>query len=607
MSDPDGVDIGGRVAQSPQLARAVIDLDRARDLALEAGRTDLAERLDGNRARLVGRNVPVAVVGEFKQGKSSLVNALLRTDVCPVDADIVTAVPTIVRYGRRPAVVAHIAGPDGTVATRAKVPFERLREYVTRDDPDEKLRAVEVQLNRRLLASGLSFVDTPGVGGLDSAHGNLTLGTLPLADAALFVTDARQELTAPEVDFLKRTIDRCPVVIIVVTKIDLQAEWRRIVDLNRGHLSRAGLELPIVPVSSFLRLLAARRNSTDLNSESGFPRLLDVLHKQVLTGSDSAAARSAAQETGFVLAQLREQVAAEQAVVVSPEAVPELTERYAEKARRSQSLAAGGGGWQTMLVDGIQDLSTDVEHDLRERLRAMVRRGTAMIDAGDPRETWHDFQGWAAREATAAAVDNLFALVTRTEQLARDVAERFDLEYDGLDLDLPAPAVTLADVAAPVTRFDKRSTTQFLSAFTAARVAILVPVMFGAFGSLLGLTVAAPIGLVVGLTVGRKLLRVERERQVESRRQVARQELQRYVDEVAFLVGKDSRDAVRRTQRFLRDEFATRAGLAERSSAAALAAVRNGSAVPEHQRARRAAELDARGREIDTLVGRISA
>lgn len=607
MSDPDGVDIGGRVAQSPQLARAVVDLDRARDLALEAGRTDLAERLDGNRARLVGRNVPVAVVGEFKQGKSSLVNALLRTDVCPVDADIVTAVPTIVRYGRRPAVVAHIAGPDGTVATRAKVPFERLREYVTRDDPDEKLRAVEVQLNRRLLASGLSFIDTPGVGGLDSAHGNLTLGTLPLADAALFVTDARQELTAPEVDFLKRTIDRCPTAIVVVTKIDLQAEWRRIVDLNRGHLSRAGLELPIVPVSSFLRLLAARRNSTDLNSESGFPRLLDVLHKQVLMGSDSAAARSAAQETGFVLAQLREQVAAEQAVVVSPEAGPELAERYAEKARRSQSLAAGGGGWQTMLVDGIQDLSTEVEHDLRERLRAMVRRGTAMIEAGDPRETWHDFQGWAAREATAAAVDNLFALVTRTEQLARDVAERFDLEYDGLDLDLPAPAVTLADVAAPVTRFDKRSTTQFLSAFTAARVAILVPVMFGAFGSLLGLTVAAPIGLVVGLTVGRKLLRVERERQVESRRQVARQELQRYVDEIAFLVGKDSRDAVRRTQRFLRDEFATRAGLAERSSAAALAAVRNGSAVPEHQRARRAAELDARGREIDTLAGRISA
>jgi hypothetical protein len=597
----------GRAGRSPHLARAVLDIDRVRSLALETGRTDLVERLDALRARLIGRDVSVAVVGEFKQGKSSLVNALLRTDVCPVDADIATAVPTIIRYGPRPAVVAHLAGPDGpggAVTKKTTVPFERLRQFVTRPEPDERLRAVEVQLNRRLLRSGLSFIDTPGVGGLDSAHGNYTLGTLPMAGAALFVTDARQELTAPEVEFLTRTVERCPQVIIVVTKIDLQAEWRRILDLNHGHLTRAGLDLPMVPVSSFLRLLAAARNSAELNTESGFPRLLDMLHRDVLTGSDNAAARSASQEVAFVLAQLREQTSAEQAVVVDPTSGGELAERYTEKARRTQHLA-GSGGWQTMLVDGIQDLSTDVEHDLRERLRAMVRRGTALIEAGDPRESWHEFQGWVAKEATAAAVDNLFALVTRTEQLARDVAEKFDLEYDGLEIDLPAPTVTLARLTGPEGRFDKRSTQQFLSAFTAARVAVGGLVMFGAFGSLLGLTVAAPIGLAVGLTVGRKLLRHERDRQVEYRRQLARQELQRYVDEVAFVVGKDSRDAVRRTQRYLRDEFAARASLAERSSAAALAAVRQGVELPDHERGRRAAILDARGRELDQIADRI--
>jgi hypothetical protein len=600
----DDVDLG-RAGRSAQLARAVVDIDRVRGLALESGRTDLVTRLDQTRSRLTGRDVPVAVVGEFKQGKSTLVNALLRTDVCPVDADIATAVPTIIRYGPRPAVVAHLAGPDGAVAKRAKVPFERLRDFVTRDDPDEQLRAVEVQLNRRLLSSGLTLIDTPGVGGLESAHGNLTLGTLPMAAAALFVTDARQELTAPEVEFLTRTVERCQHVVIVVTKIDLQAEWRRIVDLNLGHLSRAGLELPVVPVSSFLRLLAASRDSSELNAESGFPRLLNILHRRILTGYDAAAARAASQEAAFALAQLREQVSAEQAAVSNPEAGPELAERYSEKARRSQNLAAGSAGWQTMLVDGIQDLSTDVEHDLRERLRALVRRGTVLIEAGDPRESWHEFQGWIAREATAAAVDNLFALVRRTEQLAHEVAERFDLEFDGLDLDLPAPTVSLSGLAGPESRFDKRSTQQFLSAFTAARVAVGGLVMFGAFGSLLGLTVAAPIGLAVGLTVGRKLLRHERERQVEYRRQLARQELQRYVDEVAFIVGKDSRDAVRRTQRFLRDEFANRAALVERSSAAALAAVRQSADLPDHERDRRAAILDARGHELDQLAGRL--
>src|SRR6185503_1215894 len=143
-SGRDDVELG-RAGRSAQLARAVVDIDRVRGMAVESGRTDLVARLDQTRTRLTGRDVQVAVVGEFKQGKSTLVNALLRTDVCPVDADIATAIPTIIKYGSRPSVAAHLAGPDGTVAKRAKVPFERLREFVTRDDPDEQLRAVEVQ------------------------------------------------------------------------------------------------------------------------------------------------------------------------------------------------------------------------------------------------------------------------------------------------------------------------------------------------------------------------------------------------------------------------------------------------------------------------------
>jgi hypothetical protein len=255
-----------------------------------------------------------------------------------------------------------------------------------------------------------------------------------------------------------------------------------------------------------------------------------------------------------------------------------------------------------VLTDGIQDLTADVDHDLRERLRAVLRRGEALLDAGDPKDNWREFESWASREATAAAVDNLFALVSRTEQLARDVAERFDLEYNSLDLDLPAPAATLARIGGLDVRFDKSSMRQFLGAFTAARLTFGGLFIFGAFGSLIGLTLAAPIGVVVGMTVGRKLIRDERERQVEYRRQQAKQELRRYIDEVAFAVGKDSRDAVRRTQRFLRDEFAARAALVERSSVQALAAVQQTAQRPDDERARRARELETQWRDLDRLA-----
>jgi hypothetical protein len=607
---PPGTGDPGRAAFRAPIARSLTELARTRRMAVEADRPDLVERLDQVQARLAADDIAIAVVGEFKQGKSTLVNALLRTDVCPVDADIVTAVPTIVRYGAPPSVLAHTEDSDGPATL--PLSFAQLRQFVTEGRTEEgdggaPVSAVEVHLDRLLLRRGLSFIDTPGVGGLESAHGNLTLGVLQSARAALFVTDAAQELTAPELDFLTRTVERCPTVVCVVTKIDLQVEWRRIVELNRGHLTRAGLNLPMVPVSSFLRLRAAARDDTALNAESGFPRLLEVIRRGVVAGSDAADARTVKQEIALVLGQLRDQVGAERVAAQHPAAGEALAENLAEKARRSRGLATGAGSWQTVLADGIQDLTTDVDHDLRERLRAMMRRGEALIDDGDPKDDWPDFEAWAAREGTRAAVDNLFTLVSRAEQLARDVAERFDLEYASLDLDLPAPAVSMARIGRLGVQFDRSAMRQFLGGFTAVRLTAAGLITVGAVASLPWLALLAPIGLAAGMTVGRKLIRSERARQVEYRRQQAKQELRRYVDEIGFVVGKESRDAVRRAQRFLRDEFAGRAALTERSSVAALEAVRRTAQIPQEQRAVRARELDARLRDMDDLAERIAA
>ncbi|MFC6016074.1 dynamin family protein [Plantactinospora solaniradicis] len=605
---PRGDAVRSGASRSAAVARVIEDLDRARELASGADRPDLVGRLDQARARLLTEDVPVAVVGEFKQGKSTLINALLRTDVCPVDSDIVTAVPTIVRYGVPPSVVAVPEPTDGTSdPQRIEVPFDRLRDYVTEAGQDAvRLRSVEVRLDRLLLRRGLSFIDTPGVGGLESAQGNLTLGALPLARAALFVTDAGAELTAPELSFLTRTVERCPRVVCVVTKTDLHAQWRRIVALNQEHLARAGLTLPVLPVSSFLRLRAAARNNAALNTESGFLPLLDLLRRDILAGTEAATVRATRADIAFVVAQLRHQVGAERAAIQHPEDGTALADRLTEQARRGRHLAGSSASWQTALGDGIQDLGTDVDHDLRERLRGMLRRGEELLDTEDPKDNWRDFEAWASREAAAAAVDNLFTLVSRTEQLARDVAERFDLEYDGLDLDLPAPAAALAKVEVVDVRFERSSIRQFLGAFTAARLAYGGMFMAGAFGSLLGLTVAAPIGVAVGMTLGRKLVRDERERQLAYRRQQAKQELRRYVDEVGFVLGKDCRDAIRRTQRFLRDEFTARAALAERSSAQALSAVRQNAALPDDERARRAERLEEQWRDLDRAAERIA-
>ena len=74
-------------------------------------RDDLGGRLAGARERLVDPLFHVLVVGEFKQGKSSLINALLGVEVCPVDDDIATAVPTKLHYAKKREASASVRWP----------------------------------------------------------------------------------------------------------------------------------------------------------------------------------------------------------------------------------------------------------------------------------------------------------------------------------------------------------------------------------------------------------------------------------------------------------------------------------------------------------------
>src|SRR5262249_35521956 len=160
--------------------------------------------------------------------------------------------------------------------------------------------------------------------------------------------------------YLTIAVERCPHAALVVTKTDLHQHWRRIVDANRTHLANAGLDLPVIAVSSFLRLRAAKQ--PDLNEESGFGSLVEFFG-DVLTRTQTRSAGSVAHEVDFVAAQLAHQTDAERVALAQPEERAALVGRLDEAHRRARSLAAPSAAWQQVLADGIQDLVADVEHD----------------------------------------------------------------------------------------------------------------------------------------------------------------------------------------------------------------------------------------------------
>lgn len=124
----DDVAIPGR----PELLRLV---EQTGQFATVTGRTDLVQRLLQARARLQDPNVRVVVVGEFKQGKSKLINALVNAPVCPIDDDVATSVPTAVGYGEQPAawVVTRTDEPDPDPARVVKraIEIDHLADYVS--------------------------------------------------------------------------------------------------------------------------------------------------------------------------------------------------------------------------------------------------------------------------------------------------------------------------------------------------------------------------------------------------------------------------------------------------------------------------------------------
>jgi hypothetical protein len=595
---------------------------RAVDLALSTiapyGRPDLEARLRQTRARLLDDRIRVLVVGEFKQGKSMLVNALVSAPVCPVYDDVATAVPTVVQFAEDPVltVVRQHDGADGPVeqrTTRSDVPLPELSEAVAAHVSEshnpgnrQKLHHVEVGVPRHLLQAGLEIVDTPGVGGLNSVHGAATMSALPTADAVLLVSDASQEYTAPELEFLSRAVRLCPNVACVLTKTDLYPEWRRIAELDRGHLRTAGVDAELIAVSSQVRWQAVTTGDLDLNAESGFAELEEYLVRRVLGQADLLSRRSTVHDVLAVTDQICDSLRAERAARSDPARAQEIVRELTGAQGRAAALKERSARWQHTLNDGVTDLNADIDHDLRDRMREVTRLAEEEIDGGgDPTRTWEQLTTWVQQQVASAASANFVWATERARWLARQVATHFDDQREAV---LPALRTEASAALGAVREMKVREGESFSfgqQALTGLRGGYIGVLMFGFIGTIVGLSLLNPFSIGAGLLLGGKTISDERRRIVTRRQAEAKTVVRRYVDDVTFQVGKDSRDMLRGVQRDLRDHFTDLAEQLTRSLKESLTATERSATASKEDRVRRIAEIDTELARLETLQARV--
>ncbi len=198
---------------------------RLADLAQDLGAEPFAEEARELAARVAEGRFYVACVGQFKRGKSTLLNALVGYEVVPTGYVPVTAVPTVIRFGEE--LNARVRMRNGSWRD---VAMPDLKEYVTEEFNPENKKAVEgaeVFVPSSLMTSGMCLVDTPGLGSVFTGNTATTQAFIPHIDAALVVVGADPPIAGEELALVEAVGKQVQDLILVINKADRTTDPER--------------------------------------------------------------------------------------------------------------------------------------------------------------------------------------------------------------------------------------------------------------------------------------------------------------------------------------------------------------------------------------------
>ncbi|MFI9403574.1 dynamin family protein [Nocardia sp. NPDC052316] len=520
-------------------------LDELREITRFAGRDDLGSRLSMVRARVSDPRVRLVVVGEPKNGMSTLVNSLVGASVSATNSDL--SVPVIVEYGPEPTATL-VRSVDGRTERQSVDPldpgpaisgFGVIRAEFTQPSP--------------LLADGVVVMDAPGARGAD----NTTWSMIAAADAVLYVGDAATELTVDQIAYLQRIQQICPTVICVLNKIDQFSHWSHTQQRNRELLDAAGLGFAVAPVSAELHRQAGLSGNYQRDIESGVPQLIDHLRDYVVARADSVALDAAVQDIRLVSDHLALTLRNEVESLRDPRMRAEITDKLVRARDEADQQRQRTANWQVTLVDGSTELMADIEHDLRHRLRSLVRDAEAEIMQTDPARRWKEFGTDLDARICEAVEENFVMAHYRSVELSEQVASKFLADnraapLPNMRLENPGEVLEAVQPLEPLESAKARVGQQILSALRGSYGGIL---MVGLVTSILKMSLVNWYSIGAGVLLGINALWDERKNLKQRRRAEAKVAVARLMDDVIFQVSKESRNRLRAMQRVLRDHF----------------------------------------------------
>jgi len=262
------------VLEKQTLAAALMDLKNLVDSTeYDDPVRELLVKLAQDRFNLV-------VVGQFKRGKSSLMNAIIARDLLPTGYLPLTSAITALCYGPKDRALLKFKG----WTLEQEIELSELREYITEEGNPGNARGLlfaQIEIASLFLRRGLYFIDTPGIGSSRHENTQTTYEFLPEADAVIFVTSVEGPLSEVEEQFLRDIQQYQRKLFVVVNKTDLvdHGELKNITDyIQKGMEQVLGTAVPrLFPLSAKQGMQAKLQRNAQAQKASGLQEFESAL------------------------------------------------------------------------------------------------------------------------------------------------------------------------------------------------------------------------------------------------------------------------------------------------------------------------------------------
>lgn len=238
----------------------------------------------------------LAVCGKVKNGKSSLINALIGKELLPVCTDVATSRVFKISHSKEEKFYVVYGNGSRKEISKEELAIYGSQAVINKEGEAEienTISYIQVFTPMDFLPEGVSLIDTPGIGSTYPHHTAITTQYIKQADAVMFVMNPTP-LENIEVDFLKEIVTVTPGILFVTTKIDQNGNESVDESLNRNHqiIEKAvGNDLPfgisMLKMSSKLLLEAAIEKdemTSEFNYEiSGYDDVKSAMNDMVFT------------------------------------------------------------------------------------------------------------------------------------------------------------------------------------------------------------------------------------------------------------------------------------------------------------------------------------